>query len=66
MNTTALENKINAINIVKNLASSLGTGFFEYVEQVATLIKEQLLQYPYSKAVRKAAAQTVVILLNAC
>jgi hypothetical protein len=29
MNTTALENKINAIDIVKNLAQSLGTGFFE-------------------------------------
>jgi hypothetical protein len=32
MNTNALENKINALQIIKNLASSLGTSFFEYVE----------------------------------
>ncbi|TNV74745.1 hypothetical protein FGO68_gene4951 [Halteria grandinella] len=66
MNTIALENKINAIGIIKNLASSLGVGFFEYVEQVATLLKDELLLYPYAKAVRKAAAKTMVFLMNAC
>lgn len=29
MNTNALENKINALGIIKNLAQNLGTGFFE-------------------------------------
>ncbi len=29
LNTHALENKIHATEIVKNLASSLGTGFFD-------------------------------------
>jgi len=38
MNTNALENKINAIEIIKNLAQNLGTGFFEQVEQVANLV----------------------------
>jgi len=66
MNTNALENKINAIGIIKNLAQSLGTGFFEQVETVANLIKGELLDYTYSKAVRKAACQTVVHLLGAC
>lgn len=35
MNTNALENKINALGIIKNLAQNLGTGFFEQVEPVA-------------------------------
>lgn len=35
MNTNALENKINAIQIIKNIASNLGNGFFEQVEGVA-------------------------------
>lgn len=29
MNTNALENKINAIQIIKNIAGNMGTGFFE-------------------------------------
>jgi hypothetical protein len=29
MNTNKLENKINSLQIIKNLAASLGTGFFE-------------------------------------
>lgn len=66
MNTNALENKINAIGIIKNLSQSLGNGFFEFVEQVANIIKTELLDYTYSKAVRKAATQTVVFLLNSC
>lgn len=66
MNTNALENKINAIQIIKNLASSLGNGFFEQVEPVAYMILNELLDYAYSKAVRKAATQTLVFLLNSC
>ena len=56
MNTNALENKINALQIIKNLASSLGTGFFEQVEPVTQIIINDLLGFKYSKAVRKTAA----------
>lgn len=66
MNTNALENNINAIQIIKNLSQSLGNGFFEQVEPVANLIVTQLLNYQYSVAVRKAASQTLVFLLNSC
>jgi hypothetical protein len=66
MNTNALENKINALQIIKNLAHSLGTGFFEQVEAVANLIVGELLTYSYSKAIRKTAAQTLVFLINSC
>lgn len=66
LNTNALENKINAIQIIKNLAQSLGTGFFEQVEPVTQLILKELLTYQYAKAVRKAATQTLVFLLNSC
>lgn len=45
MNTNALENKINAIQIIKNLAQNLGPGFFEQVEPIANLISTELLDY---------------------
>lgn len=35
MNTTALENKINAVQIIGSVAQALGPVFFEYVEPVA-------------------------------
>ena len=66
MNTNALENKINAVEIIKNLSQSLGHGFFEWVEPVAQLIFKELFAYSYSKAVRKGAAKTLVFLLNSC
>jgi len=37
MNTNALELKINAIQILKNLARNLGKAMFEYVEDIAKL-----------------------------
>ena len=66
MNTNALENKINALQIIKNIALNLGNSFFEQVEPVAQLITSELLTYTYSRAVRKEATQTLVYLLNAC
>ena len=66
MNTNALENKINALQIIKNLASSLGTGFFEMVEPVVQLIVSELFSYTYSKQVRKTAVQTIGYLLHSC
>ena len=38
MNTNALESKINSLEIISNLAENLGPAFFDYVEEVATII----------------------------
>ncbi len=35
MNTSALEVKTNAVEILKNISKNLGTAFFDYVEDVA-------------------------------
>jgi len=40
MNTNALENKINAVEIIRNISSNMGPAFFEQVEPVAKLITE--------------------------
>ena len=66
MNTNALENKINAVEIIRNIASNMGPAFFEQVEPVAKLFTEELISYNYSKAVRKNATKTLSCLLYAC
>jgi hypothetical protein len=53
MNTNALEVKINAVEILKNLARNLGTAFFDYVEDVAKICIEKLLNDQYSYVLRK-------------
>lgn len=66
MNTNALENKINALQIIRNLAENLGKGFFEFVEPVANMITTELLAYNYARAVRKEAAKCLPCLLEVC
>lgn len=66
MNTNALESKINALEIINNLAANLGPAFFDYVELVANLLNSQLLTYSYSRAIRKLAVKTIKNLLMAC
>ena len=66
LNTNALENKINAIGIVKNLAQNLGTGFFEYVESIAQLVASELLAYQFSRQVRKDSCKIIIYLMGAC
>lgn len=48
MNTNALEVKINAVQILKNLARNLDITFYEYVEDVAKVCIEQLIDDPYA------------------
>ena len=43
MNTSALEVKINAVQILKTLARNLGTSFYEHVEDVAKVCLEKLI-----------------------
>ena len=64
MNTHALENKINAIQIIQNLAANLGPSFFDFVEPVANIIVSQLLAFNYARAVRKEAAKCLPFLLQ--
>ena len=40
MNTQALELKINAVQILKNLARNLETAFYDHVEDVAKVCLE--------------------------
>ena len=63
MNTAALENKISAVQIIKELAKSLGPSFFDYVEPVSTLLVQELMHFQISTAVRKMATKTLSILL---
>lgn len=66
MNTNALESKINALQIIHNLAQNLGTSFFDYVEPVSQLLTTGgLMTYTYSRAVRKLAIKIVKHLLMA-
>jgi len=48
MNTTALENKINALEIIGSVAQALGPVFFDFVEPVAQLIATDLIHDKYS------------------
>jgi hypothetical protein len=64
MNTTALENKINAVQIISSLAQVLGPIFIDFVEPVAKLIVDELIHDKLSSTVRKEAARTCAVLLN--
>ena len=66
MNTNALEVKINAVQILKNLARNLDITFYEYVEDVAKVCIEQLIDDPYAQTVRKESAKCMRFLIAAC
>ena len=66
MNTTALEVKINAVQILKTLARNLGTSLFEYVEDIGKLCIEKLLNDPYAMTIRKESAKLMRFLIGAC
>ena len=66
MNTNALEVKINAIEILKNLAKNLGTAIFEYVEDIAKLCIESLLDFKFAQKIRHEAAKCMKFLIQAC
>jgi hypothetical protein len=64
MNTSVLENKIMAVQVIKKIAASLGPLFFDHVEEVSQLIVTDLIADKYSSAIRKEAAKTLSILLR--
>lgn len=66
MNTNALEVKINAVQILKNLARNLETSIADYVEQIAKVMIEQLLTDPYAQTLRKESAKCMRFCIGAC
>ena len=66
MNTNALEVKINAIQILKNLARNLGVHIFDQVEDIAKLCIEKLLTDPFAMTIRKESAKCMRFCIQAC
>lgn len=66
MNTTALEAKLSAVQIIRSICKNMNKGFFKHVEAVVNLIVSDLLAYKYSSSVRKEAAKCLCHLLGAC
>lgn len=65
MNTAALELKINAVQIIRDLVYHSGKHFNQFVPKTAELIKG-LINYQYSYAIRKASLKAVDSLLVCC
>jgi len=66
MNTNALEIKINAIQILKNLARNMEVHMFEYVEEIAKLCLEKCLTDKFTQTVRKESGKLMRFLIAAC
>lgn len=66
MNTYALEVKINAVQILKNLARNLGVHIFEYIEDIAKVCIEKLLEDPFAQTLRKESAKVMRFCIGAC
>jgi hypothetical protein len=66
MNTNVLEVKINAIQILKNLARNLGKSFYGHVEAVGEICISKLLQDPYSYMIRRESAKCMRFCIAAC
>jgi len=66
MNTNALEVKINAVQILKNLTRNLETSIADYVEPIAKVMIEQLLTDPYAQTIRKESAKCMRFCIAAC
>ena len=66
MNTNALEIKINAVQILKNLARNMGVHMFDFVEDIAKLCLEKLLSDKFAHTLRKESAKLMRFLIDAC
>lgn len=66
MNTAALENKASALQILKELATTLGPIFFDHVENLANFYVSDLIHDKVSSMVRKTATKTLSVLLACC
>jgi hypothetical protein len=66
MNTNALEVKINAVQILKNLTRNLESSISDHVEPIAKVMIEQLLTDPYAQTIRKESAKCMRFCIAAC
>ena len=66
MNTTALENKIDAIRVTSAVASALKVHFVDYVEPLAKLVVDELIHDKFSSSVRKNSTKLCSPLLECC
>lgn len=64
MNTTALENKLNAVQIIRSLAQEMKYHFADYVDPVTQLIVSELMHDKLSSTVRKEATKTCAALIG--
>jgi len=64
MNTSALTNKLTAVQIMRSIAQSLGPAFFEWVDPCVTLIKNELINDKHSSQLRKEATKCIPALLG--
>ena len=53
INTSSLEVKTQAVEILKNITRNLGTSFFDYVEDVAKVCLEELICDPLTSQIRR-------------
>lgn len=63
MNTSALTNKLSAVQIIRSIAQSLGPAFFDWVDPVVTMLKNELIMDKTSSQIRKEATKTIPTLL---
>ena len=65
LHTFALQNKILSFQILNEICLNMSKSFFPFCEKVLHLTKE-LLKFPFSRALRKVAIQSVYSCMNTC
>ena len=65
LNTTALQSKVNAISVIRQLSENLESEFFPYIEQTWTTLKV-MFEYKYSRAIRDNIRETCEFLVKSC
>lgn len=65
LQTFALQNKITSFIILNDICLNMGTSFFPFTEKFL-LLSKSLLQFPYSRKLRKTAIKSVYSCMNAC
>jgi len=66
LHTSALEIKVNAIEIIKNLARNMGKAFHEHVNPVAKMCLEKLMCDPYDEDIRRHSMKAMRFCIAAC
>lgn len=65
LHTFALQNKILAFHSFNEIALNMGASFFPFTETLLQLCKE-LIQFPYSRKIRKLAIKAVYSCITCC